>query len=226
MTGDVKKLSHGCSVFWLLPPAEAGFGPFSEGFDPFTCPKAQWPLFCILNSMRGGKVSEQAPLFHFVPEEKPPLAENTERQENRVFFVNLICISVLSAGSVFGLFSTSYPETHKRNIQSLTPTDSALSKQIDLRSFVVRLKTEKGFRLSRVQVTLGVKASEALREEIDGSLNEIQDHLLFILSDKQSVVFQNPEQLELLKKEIISHLNLFLVAGKIETVELKKTFLQ
>ena len=171
-------------------------------------------------------MSEQAPLFHFVPEEKPPLAKNTEHQENRLFFFNLICISVLSVGSVFGLFSTFHPDTQTRNIQSLTPADPILPKLIDLKPFVVRLKTEEGFRLTRVQITLSVKPSQALREEIEGSLNEIQDHLLFILSDKQSVVFQNPKQLEQLKKEIISHLNLFLVSGKIETVELKKTFLQ
>ena len=164
-------------------------------------------------------------LFPFTPESDPNLVKNTERRENRAFLSHLIGVSTVSTGLFLYLLFPWGIEKQIRTPQSLTPPPPPISKTFSLKPFVLRLKTADGFRLSKIQATLHITPSPALREEIESSSATIEDHLLFILSDKPGTIWTNPKQLEVLKQEIIHHLNLFLVEGKIKTIDIQQDFL-
>ncbi|MCY4321511.1 MAG: flagellar basal body-associated FliL family protein, partial [Bdellovibrionaceae bacterium] len=80
---------------------------------------------------------------------------------------------------------------------------------------------EKEARLTKLRVSLQVTDVE-VSEEIQKSIHKIKDHLIFILSSKDIAVFDDLQKRQILEEEIVTQLNLFLVNGSVEGVQLKK----
>ena len=104
-----------------------------------------------------------------------------------------------------------------------TPS-ALLTNTIALNPFVIRLNTEQGFQLTKMEVALQANNSRVL-EEIQNSINQVKDHLIFILSNKNTSVFNDIKKRQTLEQEIITQLNLFLVQGEIEKIQLTETIL-
>lgn len=115
-------------------------------------------------------------------------------------------------------------EKTQRTVQSLKPPSLSSREMIGIEPFVVRFKTQEGFQLTRIDVAFQVSSSQ-VSQEIQEASRKIKDHLIFILSDKDISMFSDAGKLQSLENEIASQLNLFLVDGRIKTVELKGTFL-
>lgn len=168
---------------------------------------------------------DQKTQFCFEPEENPSVNLHRENGERFTFFLKVICVGVLCLGT--GVWFVSYRSNRMlasdRTIQSLSASFETMPEAVDLKAFFVLLKSGSGVQLTKVEVGLQVDHPLVLNE-IQESTKKIQDHLVFILSNKDISVFSDLEKRQLLKKEIIDQLNLFLVSGKIQNVQLKETF--
>ena len=180
-------------------------------------------LLCFI--IIGAALSDQNTQFGFVPEEKPFIGSH---HENKTFFFCLkaICLCVVCVGIGSWFVSNQSSENVKsgRTIQSLQDPSASIQKVVYMNSFLVFLKSEKGFQLTKMEVILQVNHSQVL-DEIQKSSNKVKDHLIFILSYKNTSVFTNLQERQSLEQEIITQLNLFLVAGRIENIQLTETFL-
>ena len=167
---------------------------------------------------------DQNTQFHFSQEEKDSVSSVYE-DEKFFFFLKIFCIGTVILGTGFWLIEDqiNYKKA-QRTIQSLNPPSFSSQEMIGIEPFVVRFKTQEGFQLTRIDVAFQV-SNVQVSQEIQEAARKITDHLIFILSDKDISMFSDAEKLQLLENEITTQLNLFLVAGKIETVELKGTFL-
>jgi len=173
-------------------------------------------------------MSDQNILFHF-SEEKATEFKNKECQKDSfLFFLKLICVCLFSFGMGTWLLSSNFKEDlmkENRQIQSVeNPFIDSLSKT-EPYSVLVRLKTEEGFQLTKIEVAMQVSGEEVL-EELETASSEVRSHLIFILSNQTMSMFTDEENRQKLKKEIISQLNLFLIHGRVENIELTETFLQ
>ena len=171
-------------------------------------------------------MSDQDNQFCFVPEEKPAVNSDSRNGERFPFFLKVVCLCVLCLGAGVWFFSKQFSRnlSSRRTIQSIPTPSHSTQEIINLEPFFVPLKSEKGTQLTKMEVNLQVDHSRVL-DEIQGSINKIKDHLVFILSNQDVSIFSDLESRQLLEKEIANQLNLFLVAGKIENVQLKETFL-
>ncbi len=165
--------------------------------------------------------------FCFVPEEKNAFSSNRESKEKFSFFLKGVCSFILCGGVSIWLLSPPVSKNlnPSRTIQS-TPSVSAdeQKKELALDSFFVLLKSDKGSQLTKVEVTLQLSDPQVL-EEVKQSTATIKDHLVFILSHQNVSVFSHLEERQSLEEEITHQINLFLVSGEIENVQLKETFL-
>lgn len=170
-------------------------------------------------------MSDQDNQFCFVPEEKPSVNLDSRNGEKFSFFLRVVCLCVLCLGVGVWFFSKRFDRdiSSSRTIQSVPPSSDSTAETVNLEPFFVLLKSEEGTQLTKVEINLQVDHPLALKE-IQESTKKIQDHLVFILSNKDISVFSDLEKRQLLKKEIVDQLNLFLVSGKIQNVQLKETF--
>ena len=171
-------------------------------------------------------MSNQNAQFCFVPEEQPSIGSDRESEEKFPFFLRMVCLCVLCLGPGVWFVSNRFNKNleSNRTIQSRQISSVSTQQAVDLDIFFVFLKSGTGVQLTKVEVVLQVNHSEVLKE-IQTSLSKIRDHLVFILSKKDVSVFSDLEKRQFLEKEIVAQLNLFLIAGKIENVQLKETFL-
>ena len=166
-------------------------------------------------------MSDQNTQFCFTPEEKPYCARKEERFS---LFLKATVLCVLCVG--FGVWFTSNKPTRNitsdREIQSVK--DPALIWEVvDLEPFFVLLKSEQGTQLTKVEVSLQVSDTK-VSEEIQNSIHQIKDHLVFILSNQNASIFDDIQKRQGLEQEIVTQLNVFLVSGSIENVQLNKFF--
>ena len=170
-------------------------------------------------------MSDQDNQFCFVPEEKPSVNLDHENEERFPFFFRIVCLCVLGLGIGIWFVSNQFGKNlaSNRTIQSIPPSSDSTLETINLEPFFVLLKSERGARLTKVEVDFQVDHSQVL-DEIQDSINKIRDHLVFILSNQDVSVFSNLERRQFLEKEIATQLNVFLVAGKIENVQLREVF--
>ena len=167
---------------------------------------------------------DQNTQFNFLQEEKDSVSSVYE-DEKFFFFLKIFCIGVVVLGTGFWFIEDQVNHKNtQRTIQSLKPSIFSSQEMIGIEPFVVRFKTQEGFQLTRIDVSFQVSSTQ-VSQEIQKASRKMTDHLIFILSDKDISMFSDAEKLQLLENEIATQLNLFLVAGKIETVELKRTFL-
>ncbi len=171
-------------------------------------------------------MSDQENQFCFVPEEKPSVNLDSRNGEKFSFFLRVVCLCVLCLGVGVWFASKRFDRdiSSSRTIQSIPPSSDSTAEMINLEPFFVLLKSEEGTQLTKVEVNLQVDHSQ-VSNEIQESINKIRDHLVFILSNRDVSVFSDLESRRFLEEEIANQLNLFLVAGKIENVQLKETFL-
>ena len=165
-------------------------------------------------------MSNQDTQLCFIPEEKP---YSGREEEKFSFFFIMVVLCVLCVGS--GIWFLSDRESIRnissdREIQSVSPPLPAWER-VDLKPFFVLLKSEKEARLTKLRVSLQVTDVE-VSEEIQKSIHKIKDHLIFILSSKDIAVFDDLQKRQILEEEIVTQLNLFLVNGSVEGVQLKK----
>ena len=135
----------------------------------------------------------------------------------------LICLSLVLViiGVGFVAFVKKQHDLPVREVQSVPPPPLPA---VNLNSFLVRMKSNTGFQLTKVELIFQVSSSE-VSEEIQKSVPKVKDHLVFILSKKDISIFSDPQKRLSLKTEIIDQLNLFLTDGAIRTVTVKETFL-
>ncbi len=165
--------------------------------------------------------------FHFRSEKTSHSAESVaERTENFSFFLKLSSILsfLFGLGLFFGLSEKEVDEPRNQNTVPVQAVNKRLTPLVKLGSFLIRLKTETGFRLTKVEIALQVNSS-AVTDEIQNSLPDVREHLIFILSAQNTMNFVDSKRRAFLEKEIINQLNWFLIAGKVEKVELKEIFL-
>ena len=107
--------------------------------------------------------------------------------------------------------------------KSSTITYSHLpSMQLD--SLLVRLISGKHIHLNKIDIALYL-SSPKVKTEIQSSMQQVRDHLVFILSAKDILVFSNAQKQNLLEAEITQQLNLFLTTGKVKHIQLQHTVL-
>ena len=166
-------------------------------------------------------MSDQNTQFSFTPEEKP---QYTHIEEPFSLFLKVIVLCVLCVGA--GIWFTSNQMTgyvnSGREIQSLKEPASAWVV-VDLEPLFVLLKSEQGTRLTKIAVSLQVNDIQ-VSEEIQKSISNIKDHLIFILSHQSSSIFDDIQERRALEKQIVTQLNLFLVSGRVEDVQLNILF--
>ena len=108
--------------------------------------------------------------------------------------------------------------------KSLSPAQKIPAEVIHLDPLLIRLKNPEKVQFSKVEFTFYISDSEAV-SEIQQSIKQIRDHLIFILSDKDQLAFTDPDKQSELKEEIMEQLNFFLIAGRIQRVDFKQTIL-
>ena len=166
--------------------------------------------------------------FYFVPEKKSSVSSYSKGEKDHFsFFLSMICIFVLGVTSSVFLVSNQTDKNKRelsRQVQSLPDPSVSSREAVKLNPLFVLLKSGKGGQLIKVEVTLQVDHLNVLNE-IKQSISKIRDHLVFILSDKNVSIFDDPEKLQFLKEEVVTQLNLFLSEGKIKEVQLKAIIL-
>ena len=170
-------------------------------------------------------MSNQNTQFCFNAEEKSSVSL-TYQDDRFPFFLKtiFICVLCFSIGSWF-LSSVFNKETQShRTIQSTRDPSALPQNTIALNPFVIRLKTKQGFQLTKMEVALQVNDSQVLAE-VQNSINQVKDHLVFILSNQNISIFTDLKQRQVLEQEIITQLNLFLVQGEIKKIQLTDTVL-
>ena len=175
-------------------------------------------------------MSHQNEQFCFTPEEKP---FSSYERENFAFCLKAVGVFALCVNAGLWLMSGPRESLEKegrlenaREVQSV-PEDiptPAEHETVDLHSFFVRLQSEQGFQLTKVKVVLQVENSRVLNE-IQTSLQQVRDHLIFILSKQSVSAFADEQARRPLEQEIVRQLNQFLTAGKVKNVYLTETFL-
>lgn len=95
---------------------------------------------------------------------------------------------------------------------------------VKLDSLLVRLTAGQHVRLSRMDIVLHISDLNVKRE-IQDSINKVRDHLIFILSAQDESVFADVKKKAMLEQKIIHQLNVFLMIGKVEKIQLQQTFL-
>ena len=162
--------------------------------------------------------------FNFSQEEKNSISSVYE-DERFSFFLKIFCIGAFVLGTGFWFIENQVNQKNtRRTIQSVTPPSFSSQEMIGIEPFVVRFKTPENFQLTKIDVAFQV-SNVRVSQEIQEAARKITDHLIFILSDKDISVLSDAEGLQSLREEVVAQLNLFLVTGKIETVELTGTFL-
>ena len=116
-----------------------------------------------------------------------------------------------------------------RLVSSIPQPDSFVApvirtQPIRLDSLLIRLKTAKGFQISKMEITLHTDSFKSIGE-IRQSMKQIRNHLVFILSDKGELVFTDLDKQSELKEEIARQLNVFLFTGQIKNIDIKQTIL-
>ena len=159
--------------------------------------------------------------FDFQPEgdiSSPP--SRPPEKFGRVLIYLSLAIVIIGVG--FTSFVKRQHDLPNRELQSIPPPPLPA---VNFDSFLVRMKSNTGFRLTKVELVFRVSSSE-VSEEIQKSVPKIKDHLVFILSKKDISIFSDPQKRVSLKEEIIDQLNLFLTDGEIRTVKVTETFLK
>ncbi len=166
------------------------------------------------------KTHTQKQKFYFAKEQK--ISISTQKNENLFFFLSYLFVGSLLL--VFGGYFLTYFH-HKPNPS--IPTHSVYSTSSPIiysDSLLVRLMDGPHFRLSKVDISIEVDNVHA-KTEIKKSIHKVRNHLVFILSAQKKSAFADQHKKNLLKEKIIQQLNMFLVAGRVEKVQLKQTFL-
>lgn len=170
--------------------------------------------------MKGELLSNQDAQLCFIPEEKP--YRGREKEKFSFFFITVfVCVLCISSGIWF--LSDSRPTRNisaDREVQSMQPP-LPVWEIVELKPFFVLLKSEKEARLTKLKVSLQVTDGQ-VSAEIQKSIHKIKDHLIFILSSQDVAVFDDLQKRRILEQEIMTQLNLFLVSGSIEGVQLNK----
>ncbi len=171
-----------------------------------------------------------------------------QTKEIRFFFMLLLAVTaVLVSGIyIYTLFHSNISKVSHSRFTSpnrefaavIDPDESAASydsaipqhpssqlPSVELDSLLVRLTSGQNVRLSKVDITLHITDLK-VRGEIQNSINKVSDHLIFILSAKDESVFSDAQKKAQLEREIIDQLNLFLMAGKVEKIQLHQAFLK
>ena len=167
-------------------------------------------------------MSDQNPRFGFTPEDPPSSTGGVE--ERFPFFLQALCLCALC------LVVLMWPAWHKpsrRNLSSARDIQNlpAVQEAVSLEPFLALLKSKSGpGRLTKIEVDLQAEDPLVL-QEVQRSRHKVRDHLIFILSEENVSVFNDPEKRLALEQEIISQLNLFLTAGKISGLRLTPVFL-
>ena len=186
--------------------------------------------------------------FYFIAEKNPLAASSIDQtKEIRFFFMLLLSVTavLISGIYIYTLFHSNISQvSHSRFIspnrefaavmdhdEIVTSYDSSIPQHpssqlpsVELDSLLVRLTSGQNVRLSKVDITLHITDLK-VRGEIQNSINKVSDHLIFILSAKDESVFSDTQKKAQLEREIINQLNLFLMAGKVEKIQLHQTFL-
>ena len=169
--------------------------------------------------MKGVLLSNQDVQLCFIPEEKPYCDQAEEKFS--VFFITVVlCVLCVGSGIWFLSDRSTRDISSDREVQSMEPSLLAW-EAIDLEPFFVLLKSEKEARLTKLKVSLQITDGQ-VSEEIQKSIHKIKDHLIFILSSQDVTVFDDLQKRRILEQEIVTQLNLFLVNGSIEGVQLNK----
>ena len=176
--------------------------------------------------------------FCFAAEKEPALFAPAVDQTRQLmlFFVLLLvaCVAVITGMSIYSYSGVSRGLAWSGMEGSLNSGRARVSatgavspgaelKPLALDSFLVRLAGES-IRLSKIDIVLLV-SDPAVGREIQSSMHRVRNHLVFILSAQKAVAFMEREAREILEKQIIQQLNLFLVAGRVADIELRQTFL-
>ena len=132
---------------------------------------------------------------------------------------------VISTSVIFSFWMITKNKT--RQVSSLPQADSfsvpvTPTYPVLLDSLLVRLKTSNGIRISKMEMIFHVDSFESIGE-IRRSMKQIHNHLIFILSDKDELVFKTPDKQSELQKEIAKQLNIFLFTGQIKNIDIKQT---
>ena len=92
---------------------------------------------------------------------------------------------------------------------------------VKLNSFVLPFRTHKGeVEPKQIEVSLNLNSSVA-KTEIEKSLDTIKRHLIFILSEKKDrELFIRKKKKRLLEEEVKDQLNMFLLSGAINKVQI------
>lgn len=172
---------------------------------------------------------KQSLIFRFFLDKQKGL-DRSKKEQNLFLLISSIGCSMVLSGGLWMIFThfTQKEGADLRAVQSVVPPPPPLppiGEAFHLSPFVVRMGTNEGSRWARVEISLQVTRSPVLEQEIQQSIEEIKDHLIFILSHKKASVFEDSEKLAHLHTEIIEQLNLFLSEGKVESVQIKETFL-
>lgn len=169
-------------------------------------------------------MSDRDAQFCFVSEEPPFIGSKRESEERFPFFLKTVCLCVLCSGvGVWFISKQSIKKWKSNRMVQSRQISSVPAQKVNLDPFFVLLKSGKGVQLTKVEVVLQMNHSSVLHE-VQKSLNKVRDHLVFILSNQDVSVFSDSEKRQLLEREIVTQLNLFLIAGKIGNVQLKKLF--
>ena len=164
-------------------------------------------------------MSNQDVQLCFIPEEKP-YCNQAEEKFSFFFITVILCVLFVGSGIWFLSDRSTRDISSHREVQSVQPPLPAW-EIINLEPFFVLLKSEKEARLTKLRVSLQVTDGQ-VHEEIQKSMHKIKDHLIFILSNQDVAVFDDLQKQRILEQEIITQLNLFLVNGSIEGVQLNK----
>ena len=95
---------------------------------------------------------------------------------------------------------------------------------VPLSPFILRLKAQTDFQIHRINMTLYTN-TPSLVAEIHESQQQIRRHLIFLFSDLKETSLTHPDKKKDLQKRILSQLNLFLLSGSLQKVEIQQTVL-
>ena len=167
-------------------------------------------------------MSDKNNSFCFNKEEKAGVSL-VYQDEKFSFFLKAVVLCFLCVGT--GSWLTSHISNKKshREIQSVRNPSTAIQTTA-LNPLLIRLKTEKGFQLTKLAIAFEANDSKVLKE-ISQSRQQVRDHLVFILSNQNTSVFEDVKQRQQLEEEIVSQLNLFLVTGEIQKINITDTTL-
>jgi len=135
-----------------------------------------------------------------------------------IFLLIVVCAFVFSGVSTNNTRQMSSLTELKSDFlsTSVNPTQS-----ISLEPLLIRLKTASGFQISKMEITLHLDTLQSV-QEIQQSMKQIRNHLVFILSDQDEVIFTTPYKEEKLKEDIIRQLNVFLFTGQIKKIDIQQ----